>query len=946
MAAGELTHELTFRAIVYEELPPVIAKGKAEPVVAWRAVAPIARTGAAAGRRSLTPLVGRAKETSELRALLDGVITNRMPSSVLLVGEPGIGKTRLVQELFADVDSRPDMITWRQAHCPSFDEGTSYWALAQIVKAHAGILDTDDAATMAEKLTAVVPDAADHAWLVNRLRALVGLEAPRAEREESFTAWLRFFERLARDEPLVLVFEDLHWADEGLLAFIEHLAGNVEGVPLFLVGTSRMELLEAKPAFGASGAGVRRLPLGPLSPGETEQLVAGVLGERESRGQSVADVATRCAGNPFFAEESARLLGDQEHGSPVPASVQAVIAARLDALPASDKTAVGDAAVIGEVFWDGALAELGRRERDDVGAALDALEERRFVRRARDSSLAGEHEFAFAHALARDVAYGAIPRRARAVKHAQAAGWLEARSSRRLEDVAEMLTHHLTTAIDLARAVGDAELAERCREPAVTALRLAGERAMRLDVEAAESLFARAAGICLDDDPQRADLFAVWGRSLLLRDRHEDAKVALEESARCFLAKGRKAEAAIVMTELETALFFLGGRSWRTVLDEALELTADQPDCEARALVMTAVARGQIAMGDYTDGLAWVERAVGIYGRCGMKVPLNLQSWQAQAAGGLGDRSAGDRLLSVARAMLDEGVGRDVAVAYLNYGVLMYPFEGPRAYDIALEGLDFLRTRGIPVGQGLAVVNRCTGLISAGRWDEAQRSMEESRAWLQQADDQLAFSFWWVNLAELLALVGRGPEALASAREATERGRQWDDPVFTIQSRATLILASALVGDEMRAIELLGEFVQVPRRSGFQGYEEVIPQLMRFALGCGETDLAQRLIVGIEPDVPLLEHVLTTGRALLAEAHVDRENAATSFTDAVNRWHEFGVPYEEAQALLGLGRCLMALGRAPEASAPLAAAHEIFARLGAKPALAETEEWLARAKST
>ena len=407
VAVGALTRELTERVILYKELPPVMAKGKAEPVVAWQAVAPIARTGAAAGRRQLTPLVGRAKETSELRDLLDGVITNRLPSSVLLVGEPGIGKTRLVQELFADVDSRPEMITWRQGRCPSYGEGTSYWALAEIVKAHAGILDTDDALDHGGKLTAVVPDAADHAWLVNRLRALVGLEAPRAEREESFTAWLRFFERLARDGPLVLVFEDLHWADEGLLAFVEHLAGNLGAVPLLLVGTSRPELLESKPGFGANGAAMRRLPLGPLSPGETEQLVASVLGERESRGQRVADVAGRSAGNPFFAEESARLLGDQEHDSPVPASVQAVIAARLDALPAADKTAVGNAAVVGEVFWDGALAELGRRDRDEVSAALDALAERRFVRRARDSSLAGEHEFVFTHALVRDVAYGA-----------------------------------------------------------------------------------------------------------------------------------------------------------------------------------------------------------------------------------------------------------------------------------------------------------------------------------------------------------------------------------------------------------------------------------------------------------------------------------------------------------------------------------------------------------
>jgi tetratricopeptide (TPR) repeat protein len=354
---------------------------------------------------------------------------------------------------------------------------------------------------------------------------------------------------------------------------------------------------------------------------------------------------------------------------------------------------------------------------------------------------------------------------------------------------------------------------------------------------------------------------------------------------------------------------------------------------------MTAIARGQIAQADYIDGLDWLERAVAVYGRCGKEVPLDLQSWQAQAECGLGDRCGGERLLSVARAMLDEGVSRDAAIAYLNYGVLMYPFDGPSAYDTALEGLDFLRTRGVSEGRGLTVANQCSGLISAGRWEEAQRSMDESQSWMQQEDDQLSFCYWWGNRAEVLTLMGRAPEALECALVADERAPLWDDLVLTIQCRATLILASALAGDEMRAIELLREFAQAPRRSGFQGYEELIPQLMRFALSCGETGLAERLIVGIEPDLPLLEHLLVTGRALLREARGERD-AVTDFADAATRWHDFGVPYEEAQALLGQGRCLAALGRMPEAATPLAAAREIFARLGAKPALAETDALL------
>ncbi len=938
VAVGALTHQLTHRAIVYQDLPPVAAKGKAEPVPAWLATAPMARMGADAERRQLTPLVGRAAETAALRALVDSVIAARSSRSVLIVGEPGIGKTRLVQELFAHVDALPEMVTWRQGRCPSYGESIAFWALAEIVKAHAGILDGDDGAAAADKISAAVLDGPDHTWMVNRLRALVGLEAPPAEREENFTAWLRFFEQVANDEPFVLVVEDLHWADDGLLAFVEHLARHAGAAPLLLLGTARPELLETNPTLGANGGGLTRMSLGPLTSAETEQLVADVLGDGEAESRQIADIVARCAGNPFFAEESARLLADQRPGEPVPASVQAVIAARLDALPGEEKTALADAAVVGEVFWDGALTELGRRERVEVDAALGALHDKHLVRRARESSMAGESEFTFTHALTRDVAYGTLPRRARAQKHAQTAAWLEGRAGGRLEDVADLLAHHSATAFELAEAVGDGELAQRCRKPAVTALRLAGDRAVRLDVEAAERLLARAAGICSDEDPQRPALYEEWGRSLLLRSRYEDARVALEESTRGFLASGRRPEAAMAMISLEVAQFFLGGRDWRAVLDEAMLLTDDEPCGQTRAHVLTAIASGRIVLGDYTGGLDWIKRAVDIYGRCGLEVPLRLQGWQAQAECGLGDRGAGDRLLSVARAMREEGLGRDAMVAYSNYGISMYPIEGPRAYDSAQEGLDFLRGRGISE-EGILAMNRCSGLVSAGRWDEARRSMEESRPWLQQQDNQLAFCFWWVNRAELLTLTGEGREAVECAREADERAQQWDD-VIRVHGRATLVTALACAGDRRRAIELLAGIASVPHPRGFQGYEELIPQLMRLALHCREAALAEQLIAGIEPDVPLLEHVLVTGQTLLAEARGEHEAAAAGFADAAARWHEFGVPYEEGHALLGQGRCLAALGRAPEAAAPLAAAREIFARLGAKPALAEADEWL------
>ena len=527
VVVGALTRDLTTRTIDYDDVPPVAAKGKSAPVLAWLARAAVSRMGIDVDRSALSPLVGREVELDSLRALLDRVITTSSPQFALLVGEPGIGKTRLVQELFAHVDAHPDLITWRQSRCPSFGEGISFWALADIVKAHVGILDTDDAPTVADKLVAAVPVGPDQAWMVNRLRALVGLDAPLAEREENFTAWLRFLEHLAHDGPLVIVFEDLHWADEGLLAFVEYLSDHIASVPLLIVGTTRPELFDARPSFAADRSTLTRISLGPLAPHETERLVAGVLGDADASSKTVAGIVARSAGNPFFAEESARLLRGHTQDTPVPASVQAVVAARLDALTPEHKAMMADAAVMGEVFWDGALAEFGHRDREVVAAALRELAGKRLVRRARESSMAGEGEFAFAHALARDVAYGALPRRIRAEKHAQAAAWLEAKVGQRLEDVSDLLAHHRVTALDLARAVGDADLAERARGPAVAALMLAGERAMRLDVEAAERLFARAADLSADGDAVRADLLLAWGRSLLQRGRYDEAKAAL-----------------------------------------------------------------------------------------------------------------------------------------------------------------------------------------------------------------------------------------------------------------------------------------------------------------------------------------------------------------------------------------------------------------------------------
>ena len=356
---------------------------------------------------------------------------------------------------------------------------------------------------------------------------------------------------------------------------------------------------------------------------------------------------------------------------------------------------------------------------------------------------------------------------------------------------------------------------------------------------------------------------------------------------------------------------------------------------------MTTIGAGAIAQGDYASGVGWVQGAVDIYARRGKTVPLDLQGWQAQAECGLGDGAAGARLLQVVRAMRDAGLGRETAIAYVNAGVLRYPHEGPRAYEIAEEGLDFMQSRGIFAGQGLMAMNCCSGLYSDGRWDEALASLDDLREWLEERDDQFALFYWWQNRAMILAAMGRGDEALDCAAEGVERAPNWDDPVIVKQARTTMLVALMVTGDSRRARELLREHVTADRAAGYQGDEETFPDLVRCAVALGEFEVADQLVRCLQPGLPLVDHVLVTCGALLAEAAGEHDAAAAGFADAAQRWHDFGVPYEEGHALLGQGRCLVALGRAPEAAAPLAAAREIFARLGAKPALAETDAVLA-----
>jgi predicted ATPase len=339
---------------------------------------------------------------------------------VLVTGEPGVGKSRLVAELYSVVEAGRELVRWRQGRCLPYGEGVTFWALGEIVKAEAGILESDPPETAAAKIDAVIPDeAADAPWLRARLRPLAGLAAPEAGREENFAAWRAFIELLAEDHPTVLVFEDLHWADSALLEFLEQLAGDAEDVPLLLVVTARPELAERAQGWASSAPNLAKVNLRALSQTETARLIGHLLGTAVLPSEVQQTIVERSGGNPLYTEQFARLLQDQhilrktgagwriDPGAeiPLPPGVHALIAARLDTLPPVRKRLLQDAAVVGKVFWAGAVAQMGGHDEDQVGAALHELAHTELVHPARRSSMAGQAEYSFTHALIREVCY-------------------------------------------------------------------------------------------------------------------------------------------------------------------------------------------------------------------------------------------------------------------------------------------------------------------------------------------------------------------------------------------------------------------------------------------------------------------------------------------------------------------------------------------------------------
>jgi len=958
VVVGEATWRATRTLFEYERLDPVRVKGKADPVPIWRVLGARSRPGLDLAERPAAPLVGRDGELEALRLAYRQALAGRAVRLVTVLGEPGVGKTRLVRELAAFVDAQPELVAWRRGHCLAFGEAVGFWALGEIVKEQAGILESDDPRAGAAKLDAAVravaPDPAEREWLKARLAPLVGL-ATTAEagggRAESFMAWRRFLELVAARGPLVLVVEDLHWAEPGLLDFLEELVAQAGAVSLLLVVTARPELLERRPGWGA-GPDAATVALAPLDDQQTAQLLAGLLDRSVLPAEVQALLLERAGGNPLYAEEFVRLLVDRglltRHGRlagaaelPLPDTVQALIAARLDTLAPEHKRLLQDAAVVGREFWSGALAAMGATGQDEVRAGLRQLERTELIRPARVSAVEGEAQYSFWHALVRDVAYAQIPRTGRARRHRAAGEWIQALAGDRVADRAELIAYHFTQALAHARAAREPDLAE-LEASTRAALLLAGDAAVGLDVARAEAAYRQALELCPPGAPGRSRVVAKVGRAAFQAGKVAEAAALYQEAIAGFAAEGDPVGQGETLNRLSSVLWNQGeARRAREALVGAVALLEGARPGPELCSAYAQLAMDRVMSGHPREALGWADKALALADTLGGLPEERLRALDSRgvARGDLGDPGGMDDLRAALAIGLDTGSGFDTAVVYNNLIEPVWLTEGPAAaLATCQEATEFTERRGL--GEGTAWIRSATlvPLLDLGRWDEAVNGADALIGWEREHGGQYMALMAVQVKARVLLWRGRPDAARGLAGAFLPRAREIDDLQLLVPALTVAAAAEQAAGDQAAAGALVEELQRVVGDRGGGGWYlgQQLADLVRVCVAVGRRAAAEELAGRANDGVARNRHGLATARAVLAEAAGDLDEAAAGYERAAAGWAGYGHRLERALALLGAGRCLLALGL-PEGRARLEAAGELFAGLGAGTLRAEAE---------
>jgi class 3 adenylate cyclase/tetratricopeptide (TPR) repeat protein len=776
------THDATCDRVAYTGVPAVVAKGKTQPVRAWRVDG--LRAGVTA--HAATPFVGREPELALLAASFRRAVDMRTPQLVTILGPPGIGKTRLAEELRGRLG---DEARWLHGRTPPYDVGGG--PMAALAEA---ILDGDEPAAALAKLEPLLVRLPGTA---SRVRSLLGLAAApaelRDERVETFGAWRRLLEALAAQRPLVVALDDLQWSDEVLLDFVEHLVDWSAGSPLLVVGTARSELHDRHPDWGAGKGNAITLTLGPLADAETAQLLASLL--EQPAADVPAQLRRRVGGNPLYAEQFGRMLAEGGAADAVPRSVQAVIGARLDALLPEEKRVVEDVAVAGDVFWPRAL------EIAPDAPALHGLERKNLVERRASSSIAGEAEYAFAHGLVRDAAYARLPRARRSELHVRMAEWLAAAGG---EERADALARHYEAALDAARAAGAPTdgLEARARAAFVAA----GDRALALNAFSAAIAYLRAA---LALEPRDPHALLRLGQALWIA--HNEGDDELREARDLLHAAGdkeREAEAEALLCELA---WYRGDlpRSWRS-LDDAATLVEDALPSPGKAYVLARLSRQLMLGAHYERAIETGRDALALAERFELdELRANLLNSIGSARARAGDQDGLHDVERAAEISLAAG-GYAAVVAYNNLGSLHGELGDLRTSNDYLQRARELAER-LGIGSYLAWSDRelVARRLASGEWDvlAAEAPLLLGEHYLEPIVR--------VNLATVLQARGERERARGELERAEAAARRVGEPQVLLACLAQCALLHWFDDERAAAAAAADEVVELATASGY-----------------------------------------------------------------------------------------------------------------------------------
>jgi class 3 adenylate cyclase/tetratricopeptide (TPR) repeat protein len=971
VTVGESTYRASSEAVSYERLEPLTLKGKEEPVPAWEATGVVSSEPRRATARARTPLIGREEEATLLSSLVERVEREGRPHLVTVIGQAGVGKSRLLRELTSTLAEADEPPTIRRGQCPPYGAGIAYWALAEVLNDEFEIRDDDTPEQAWDKLRTGVgelmaelgdEDSGERNAVL--LAMPLGLDPPdelrqseqdpQRMREALFSAARAVVEAISRRRPLVLAIDDIHWADEGMLDLIDHLTRWVRA-PLLLVCLTRDELLERRPGWGGGRRNATTISLEPLTEAETRELVAALMGpdtngDHTSRrriddsGDVVPAVAERSGGNPLFAEEMVNRLREEEtvEAQALPSTVQSLLAARLDSLDRLERRLLQSASVVGQNFWEGALTATAAEEGLDLGQTLANLEEKDLLVPTAGSRLAGEREYAFKHVLIRDVAYSMLPKSVRCRKHVEVAEFIRERAGERSDGVIGLIAEHFARAAALGSEAGleSAELAE-LQSQALDALEAAGDAAAAL-YSNAEAFDRYTAALELSEslDPALVARIGEKQGDVALRMGRVDAAVSVWESCLAYHREQEDlARVADLHRKIGAALWHKGER--RASIDNyqrGIDLLKDGPPCielvrlyeEAASLYMHTgdnmlaiyASEKALRLAERLDEARAASRAHGIFGR---------------VFGRIGDSEKARENLERSVALARESDRSEAVRALLTLG---YHLEVSEAdYDGAAEAYREALAIAQEVGDLPSQVELHASIgqlaVDRGDWEEVERSTEASARLAEREGLHGKLCFPDVMRGVLAWRQGDWDEAATCFRRAYELGDQVGRSEVAFEALHWLAVTLREKGDLAGAETELSKALDICERAGLiaQSVEAISARAVVLALE-GRHDQARAAAEEAERLAGRLHYPV--GEAAMAEAAGasvdDPDQAAARMEEARAKWLELGRPLDAARCLVVQGRLLLPSDQ-DAAGRILDAAAEEYEAVGA-PALA------------